>query len=138
MKSPLKDNPLHNPAESLDKEIDKLINENATEYSFYNVVAIMLVFMEWWRWFYEVKPSPILYSIIAASLIPYCTYKVLKIRERIKRLRLGRDGEKVVGQYLETLRETSAKVFHDIPAKGFNLTHVVTAKSGIYVIETKT
>jgi len=53
-------------------------------------------------------------------------------------LRLGRDGEKVVGQYLEGLRANGAKVFHDIQGQNFNLDHVVIARSGIYVIETKT
>jgi hypothetical protein len=32
MTSPLKDNPLHNPDESLDEEIEKVINEDAADY----------------------------------------------------------------------------------------------------------
>ena len=138
MKSPLKDNPLHNPAESLDKEIEKLVHEDATRYIFFIVVSLMLVFQEWWRWFFDVKPSPFWLTLAAILVIPFWLRKVLKLRKKLKSLRLGRDGEKVVGQYLEALRETSAKVFHDIPAEGFNLDHVVIAKSGIYAIETKT
>ncbi len=64
--------------------------------------------------------------------------KILIARKKIKALRLGRDGEMAVGQYLESLRENGAKVFHDIQGEGFNLDHVVIDKSGIYVIETKT
>ncbi|KGM07174.1 hypothetical protein LP43_0782 [Methylophaga thiooxydans] len=138
MKSPLKDNPLHNPAESLDKEIDKVINEEAVVYLLICGFFILITLLEWVKWVSDTKPNPVLWSILTVIVIPYCTYRVLAIRKKVKRLRLGRDGEKVVGQYLETLRETSAKVFHDIPAKGFNLDHVVIAKSGIYVIETKT
>lgn len=138
MKSPLKDNPLHNPAESLDKEIEKLVHEDATTYIFLIVVSLMMVFQEWWRWFFDVKPNPILLSVLAVLVLPFWVRKVFKLRKKLKNLRLGRDGEKAVGQHLESLRESSAKVFHDIPASNFNLDHVVIAKSGIYVIETKT
>lgn len=138
MKSPLKDNPLHNPAESLDKEIEKLVHEDATTYIFLIVVSLMFVFQEWWRWYFDVQPNPLLMTALALAVLPFWLRKVFKLRKKLKNLRLGRDGEKVVGQYLETLRESSVKVFHDIPAKGFNLDHVVIAKSGIYVIETKT
>ena len=57
---------------------------------------------------------------------------------RVENLKQGRDGERAVGQYLERLREDGAQVFHDIPAKGFNVDHVVISPHGIYVIETKT
>jgi len=138
MKSPLKDNPLHNPAESLDKQIEKLVHEDASTYIFLIVVSLMLVFQEWWRWFFDIKPSPFLLTALAVLVLPFWMRKVLLLRKRLKHLRLGRDGEKAVGQHLESLRESSAKVFHDIPASNFNLDHVVIAKSGIYVIETKT
>tara|TARA_R110002111_G_scaffold120260_2_gene183330 strand:+ start:4468 stop:4599 length:132 start_codon:yes stop_codon:yes gene_type:complete len=39
MKSPLKDSPLHNPGETLDKEIDKLVNEEAMG------LIVLLMFM---------------------------------------------------------------------------------------------
>jgi hypothetical protein len=51
---------------------------------------------------------------------------------------LGRDGERVVGQFLDGLRVNGARIFHDVPAQGFNLDHVVISDRGVYVIETKT
>jgi hypothetical protein len=60
------------------------------------------------------------------------------IRRKLQQLRLGRDGERAVGQYLERLREGGGQVFHDIPADRFNLDHVVISTHGIYAIETKT
>jgi hypothetical protein len=60
------------------------------------------------------------------------------LRKRIKELRLGRDGEKIVAEQLECLRESGAQVFHDVPGDGFNLDHVVISNHGIYAIETKT
>ena len=49
-----------------------------------------------------------------------------------RRLRLGRDGERCVGQFLERLRDGGGQVFHDIPGECFNLDHVVISSHGIY------
>ncbi len=138
LKSPLKDNPLRNPGESLDREIDSLINDKAVQYIILIVMSVVFAVLEWCKFIFDIKPNPIIYTLLAVIIIPICLVKLVKIAKHVNRLRQGRDGEKAVGQYLESLRETSAKVFHDIPAKGFNIDHVVIAKSGIYVIETKT
>jgi hypothetical protein len=57
---------------------------------------------------------------------------------KIHAVKLGRDGEKVVGQSLEDLRTGGIIVLHDITADGFNVDHVVISNQGIFVIETKT
>lgn len=138
MKSPLKDSPLRNPGESLDKQIDGLINDTALQYIVLIVFSFVLAGLEWYKLIFNVKPSPMTYTILAFIVTPFCIFKLFSIRKQVRRLRQGRDGEKAVGQYLENLRETSAKIYHDIPAQNFNIDHVVIAKSGIYVIETKT
>jgi nuclease-like protein len=138
MKSPIKDNPLRNPAESLDKEIDDLLNEDVATYIIIAVVMLVMTLMEFWRWYMESPVSPITYVVLSFIIIPLCIFKLYKLRKRLKNLKQGRDGEKVVGQYFELLRERSAKVFHDIPGEKFNLDHVVICSSGVYVIETKT
>lgn len=56
----------------------------------------------------------------------------------IRNLRLGRDGERVVGELLEPLRENGYRVFHDIPGPDFNVDHVIVGPAGIFTIETKT
>jgi len=138
LKSPLKNSPLRNPGESLDKQIDELINGEALPYILIIVLGFVFAGFEWYRWLFDVKHSPVVYTILAIVVTPYCLIKLFAIRKKVRQLTQGRDGEKAVGQYLENLRETSAKVFHDIPGEGFNIDHVVIATSGIYVIETKT
>jgi hypothetical protein len=138
MKSPLKDNPLHNPGETLDKEIDKLINDDAMSQVMLITFLGVLTILEWVRWWMELPYSPYIYTLLFLVLLSYSLPKIFNIRKQLKALRLGRDGEKAVGQYLESLRANGAKVFHDIPGQNFNLDHVVIASSGIYVIETKT
>lgn len=138
MKSPIKDNPLRNPAESLDKKIDSLVNDDAGRYILIAVLTVMLTILEWSRWYFDLPVTPGYFLILSLFVIPYCVFKIIQIKKQLKYLRQGRNGEKVVGQYLELLRETGAKIFHDIPGDNFNLDHVVISSSGIYVIETKT
>ena len=138
MKSPLKSRPLRNPGQSVDEHIHDFITEDIVPYLAMAVAFILLAIMEWYRWAIDSPPTPKLFSIIAVFALLYTARKFVIAKKKIRALRLGRDGEKAVGQYLESLRENGAKVFHDIPGEGFNLDHVVIDKSGVYVIETKT
>lgn len=138
MKSPIKNSPLNNPGDSLEREINSVFYDDIITYSMFAGFAGILAAMEWWRWYINALPSPWTYTIIAFPIVLFSAVKVRKGIIKIRRLRQGRDGEKAVGQCLEQLRTREAIVFHDIPGEGFNLDHVVCHSSGIYVIETKT
>lgn len=138
MKTPLKATPLRNPGQNLDEYIQDYIQDNILVYLFTSFVMIVFALVEWSRWYFELPPNPRVYAIVAIITVAFSAYKVVKARKKVKHLKLGRDGEKIVGQYLESLREYGVRVFHDIPANGFNLDHVAISKNGIYVIETKT
>lgn len=138
MKSPLKDKPLRNPGESLDKEIEDFLYDEVIKYVVMSALISCWAIMEWLYWFLKTPRSPWLFTIMALITLIYSVVRFIRAKKKIRMLKQGRDGEKAVGQYLERLRENGAQVFHDIPAKGFNLDHVVISKSGIYVIETKT
>lgn len=45
-----------------------------------------------------------------------------------KQLKLARDGEKIVGQYLDDLKEKGNCVLHDIIGENFNVDHVVLSE----------
>lgn len=122
----------------MDEQIDDFITDKILQYVMISMVFLFFALMDWYRWLTNTPPMPILFTIVAFLTVLYTVRKVVVGRKQIKALRLGRDGEKAVGQYLDLLRENGAKVFHDIPGEGFNLDHVVIDKSGIYVIETKT
>lgn len=138
MKSPIKAKPLNNPGESLDKKLQDVLLDEILYYYLIALVTIIMALTEWWRWYMQAPPSPLIYSVMAIIVCGYAVWKVRKARQKVKNIRLGRDGEKAVGQFLESLRETGAKIFHDIQGESFNLDHVVIHASGVYVIETKT
>ncbi|MEQ1558853.1 MAG: nuclease-related domain-containing protein [Methyloglobulus sp.] len=138
LKSPLKDKPLRNPGESLDKQIFDLVFDGALIYLVISMLMVSMAMIEWHHWYFKAPPSPWISSLIALITVSYSAVKINRTLKKAKYLKQGRDGEKAVGQYLENLRENGAKVFHDIPGDNFNLDHVVICQSGLYVIETKT
>jgi hypothetical protein len=137
-KSPLKGKPLRNPGQSLDEELERLVDDNVVPYIYFSLFMVLFAGLAWaWRLLGS-EPNPILWSIVAVIAVLYSTYRVLRIRERARQLKLGRDGEREVGQNLELLRESGCIVFHDVIGEGFNIDHVVLSQSGIFTIETKT
>jgi len=137
-RSPIKAKPLRYPGESLDLEISRLEDDMIYKYGVYAAFFFSIAILEWLRYVTKVLPDPYLYSIVALIVIAFTTYRIVRIKQQIKLLELGRDGERAVGEYLESLRTEGYTVFHDIVGDGFNVDHVVCAPSGVYAIETKT
>ncbi len=135
--SPLKDSPLRNPGQSLDSQIDDL-RLDMFEPLLVAMIFIVISIMEWFRWYRDDRPHPLFYSALAVAGVIYAVVRTHRSWTRLQRLKLGRDGERAVGQYLEQVREEGARVFHDIVGKDFNLDHVVLSTKGFFVVETKT
>jgi len=137
-RSPLKRKPLRNPGESLQEEIHSIQTEQLTPPLMMAVFGILFAAFEWWRWFRGAPPQPLGFSFLALIAIGYGSYKWIILRRRVKSLRLGMDGEKAVGQFLEALRSQGCRVFHDIVGNEFNIDHVIIGSRGVFTIETKT
>lgn len=137
-KSPLKDKPLRNPGQSIDEKISKLIDDEAIYWLAAIMLSIANAALEWWRWYTNAPFAPKSFTLLAFIVTIVGIRKLVKIRQRLKHLRLGRDGEKAVGQYLDLMREKGYKVFHDIVGDQFNIDHVIIGKKGVFTIETKT
>jgi Nuclease-related domain len=136
--SPLKGKPLRLAGESLDKEIDKWVTDKALGAFFVATSLCAIAYFEWYGFLTHSPRRPVLFTVMAAVAVIFAAWRFWTVRARVRQLRLGRDGERVVGQFLERLREGGGQVFHDIPGEGFNLDHVVISTHGIYAIETKT
>jgi hypothetical protein len=138
-KSPIKDLPVHVPGQSLDKHIQEVIDDKVMAY--FLLAAFMIIFaaFEWYRMFFNMKPAPGTFTLAAILTVGYCVWRMKKGVIEVERLKLGRTGERAVGQFLEEhLRPIGCNVLHDIPGDGFNIDHVVIGPTGVYTIETKT
>lgn len=77
------------------------------------------------------------YLTAAVAFIAWMTRRLLRAGKRIDRLRAGFDAQVAVGQALDQLMRTGAAVFHDFPADGFNIDHIVVSVQGVFAVETK-
>jgi len=94
--------------------------------------------LEWLHFYFNTKPSPIIYCIAAVLGIAYAAFRIWRSIPKLRNLRLAMEGERVVGQFLERLRQHGFQVFHDVVGDGFNVDHVLIGPSGVFTVETKT
>lgn len=128
--------PLRLPGQSIDESINELRDTFYADLTV-TMCVVLLALMQWVQWWFEFPPSPISLTVLALVAIAYVWKKGVPLKLLISNLRLGRDGERVTGQFLEELREKGYRVFHDIPGPNFNIDHVIIGLGGVFTIETK-
>ena len=136
--SPLRDKPLRQPGQSLQEHIDTVLMEKLESHLLVVLGMGAIAAFDWARYLLKAPTHPWLMTTAAALLAAWYIPKVLKLKRQIRQVRLGRDGERMVAEVLDRLRERGAVVFHDIKAGSFNVDHVVASRKGIFAIETKT
>lgn len=137
-RSPLKGSPLRSAGQSLQEQFRETFENKLILPLFGAIIFCVFAAMEWYRYLTDVPPSPKTLTVLAAGAIGYFARQVFVVRPELRRLRQGVDGEKVVGQFLEGLREKGYRVFHDILGQSFNVDHVLIGPAGVFTIETKT
>ncbi|MEM1090669.1 MAG: nuclease-related domain-containing protein [Pseudomonadota bacterium] len=137
-KSPIKAKPLRNPGQSLDRRLVDILLDDIVVYLMAAGFLVVVAMQHWLIWFTQKPPNPWYISVAAAIAVIVATVKIRKSLKTAKNVKLGLEGERAVGQYLDRLHKRGALVLHDIPGEGFNLDHVVIDVSGIYLIETRT
>jgi hypothetical protein len=86
----------------------------------------------------------LLATLIGAYAVAWRKWPKIKgLREDLRRLRLGFDGERYVAEELNQLMRQGYRVFHDFvvdwkPGCQFNIDHVLVGPDGVFVVETKT
>jgi hypothetical protein len=130
--------PLRAAGQTLSKELDDVLYDHMLAPILIALFTCIIAGLEWFRYFSVAKPNPIVYSICAVIMVTWAAFKVLRTRKRVAHIKLGRDGERVVAQYLEWFRSANFFVFHDIPSGDANVDHVLIGPKGVFTIETKT
>jgi hypothetical protein len=137
-RSPLKDPPLRVPGQSLDAEIQRVIDEATMFWVLVPFLLWALAGYEWWGMVKGVERQPLWIAFGALAMTLVGGHRIYRTRTKVKALRLGLAGERFVGQMLEELRVDGARIFHDVQGDAFNVDHVVISPRGVYCIETKT
>jgi hypothetical protein len=136
--SPLKDPPLNVPGQSGDTKLNDFLLDH---FLFPMLCVLGLLLVSIWEWFAyarHIPRQPVWASVVSMTgLFAVALYWRFRWSE-LQRMKLGRDGERAVGQFLEGHVEAGATVFHDVPSGRGNIDHVIICSRGIYAIETKT
>ena len=126
------------PGQSLEEERAAIWDDKLEGPLLATSLLVALALMEWLKSWTNAPPLPWLYTAMALPAGGFAFYRISVYRPKLRTLRLGIDGEKVVGQYLERLRVQGYHVFHDIVGPDFNVDHVLVGPAGVFTIETKT
>lgn len=137
-RSPLRDKPLRNPGQSVREQRLDFAYDKILAPAMIGFVMIYLAGMDWYRYFFPVKSMPWLMTLIAVLAVGYAVLQFSKHWPKVQALKLAEDGEKAVGQLLESLRTSGYQVFHDLVGDDFNVDHVIIGPAGVFSIETKT
>lgn len=129
--------PLHYPGQSLDDALDSLRFDIIGCY-LASLVALFLAGNEWYRWYLKTPPQPAVFTIIAVLVLFYSIKKGQPLIRKRTALIQGRDGERLLGQYLEELRARGFHVLHDLNSGRGNVDHLLIGEKGVFTIETKT
>jgi len=139
-RSPLTQQLLRNPGESLRRKIDEL-NDKVTDCILATMIVPLSVCV---TFLLQVHANPkvtwfILMSYIIFGLLfaVYMVRKMVGIFNERNDYRLGLDAELAVGQELNQLMACGCRIYHDFPADNFNIDHVVVGPGGVYAVETK-
>lgn len=83
------------------------------------------------------RAGDLLILAVVVSSIVGVSVQAVGIAKRMRRARQGLEAEIAVAQGLQSLIAEGCMVFHDVPADGFNLDHVVVGPSAVFLVETK-
>ncbi|MFA7208974.1 MAG: nuclease-related domain-containing protein [Parcubacteria group bacterium] len=137
-KSPLKAQPLRYPGQSLTEEIRDIAYDSIISPALLAIFTIVVALLQWYEKTYDKPPLPEVWTFVAIVVTGYAIAKYMYAKKEISNRKLGRDGEREVGQFLESLRTKGYFVFHDLIGDGFNLDHIIIGPAGAFTIETKT
>lgn len=104
------------------------------------IIPLAMTLVTGLQWWLGTPPATLFFTslIFLVGSVVYATVRIRGARKQIARLRLGRDGEMAVAEYLESLGRNGVRALHDLIGDGFNVDHVAVTRQGVLVIETKT
>lgn len=141
-RSPLSHDLLRSPGDSLRIEIEDISLDLAVHIGYTPTIPLMLYssYLSILHFGGNQKIGTItiiFYVLLGVGALFYFTNKTWQLAKRRNELSLGYEAELAVAQELNVMAHDGYWIFHDFPAEGFNIDHVVVGPAGIFAIETK-
>lgn len=138
-RSPLSQHLLRSPGQSLRSELDDRTWDLAGYLMALPLIPLMMYAMQLQQALDAGGVMKISVVLVVVGLVAFgfVFFQTLKTLRKVWKLRLGYEAELAMGQELDQLMRQGAVVFHDVPAAGFNIDHVLVAPNGVFAVETK-
>lgn len=136
--SPINRKLLNLPGQS----VDRRLQDFATDHLFLPLLIVGMLLIvcmtEWIAYLTKSPRNPWGFSAMFVVAVAVFGTRWRRNWAQLKALKLGRDGERAMAEYLDARLDPTARVFHDVPIAHGNIDHVIICNRGVYAIETKT
>ena len=95
--------------EQLDEQLEQLVEDQAFPYFWFPEVLCVLAAVEWMDYLRDAPRTPIAYTIIAFMAVDLGAVRLFQLRRKFRRLRLGRDGERVDSPLEDVCEDKSSR-----------------------------
>jgi len=140
-RSPLGIDLLRGPGHTLRDQIEEATNDLSSDIFVLMLFPLLIVAVflaqAHVRGLQGMVPLLPIYVAAVLAVVAWVVRGLWRASSRLDNLRTGYDAEVAVGQELDQLMRQGAAVFHDFPADGFNIDHVVISRCGVFAVETK-
>ncbi|MEO7701893.1 MAG: nuclease-related domain-containing protein [Opitutus sp.] len=137
---PFVEMPLRPPGESLRKKIEELTDDYDSELGVTAILSSGAAVLASSTVMYNHANSVVLcflgLVVIIAAISAWRNFS--RIQKQLWDYRLGFEGERAVGEWLNRLAADGFEIFHDMPFDKFNIDHIIVGPPGVFAIETKT
>ena len=140
-RSPLTDKLHHGPGEQLRRKLEKSSDDIDAAFMTISFVGPFLLCtwalpqLDWSKVRFGLGEW--ILTAFFVGMLAWAIHKFARAVSKRQRLRDGLVAELMTAQLLVPLASKGCQVFHDIPADGFNLDHVVIGPYAVYMVETK-
>jgi hypothetical protein len=136
--SPITKKLLNLPGQSVDAKLQDFVTDHFLLPTMIVGMLSILCLTEWIGYLGHGPRNPWGFSAMLIATVAIYGLGLRKNWASYKALKLGRDGERAMAEYMNARLDPTARVLHDVPIAHGNADHVIICTRGIYVVETKT
>ena len=120
----------------IDQTIQMKLTDQFRPYILISGTLFLFTLLEWYRWFEQLPPVPIIMSGLFIFSVAIAFVKQRQFHQEIGFLNYGKKGEKPISHYLRNIvNRTNAGVFKNVKIHENTYKYIVSAKFGLMVID---
>jgi hypothetical protein len=140
-RTPFTSNFLRSPGQSLIEKLDAINDDLAAYMAMLFVAPILFYALYISNLYFQKRPFSLstgfFYLLGGALFIGYLIFKMVRLLNHRRSIRLGYEGEVATGQELNQMMLQGYHVYHDFVADSFNIDHIIVGPTGVFAVETK-